>query len=88
MVLVLCRALDLDDIELVQMLLDEKKLDLDGAYALHYTAAYCNARTLARLLDLGSGGKPIWSCALLFSTCGFLVALQRVCKRNQLLWSH
>jgi hypothetical protein len=85
LVWLLCRALDLDDIELVQMLLDEKKLDLDGAYALHYAAAYCNARTLARLLDLGSGGKPTSLCALLFSICGFLVALQRVCKRNQLL---
>lgn len=85
LVWLLCRALDLDDIELVQMLLDEKKLDLDGAYALHYAAAYCNARTLARLLDLGSGGKPTSLCALLFSICGFLVALHRVCKRNQLL---
>ena len=76
----MCRALDLDDIELVQMLLDEKKLDLDGAYALHYAAAYCNARTLARLLDLGSGGKPISLCALLFSICGFLLHFKEFLK--------
>ncbi|KAG0555906.1 hypothetical protein KC19_11G011600 [Ceratodon purpureus] len=47
------RALDSDDIELVQLLLDEKKLSLDGAHGLHYAAAYCHPRTLAHLLDLG-----------------------------------
>lgn len=51
------RALDSDDIELVRLLLDEKKLDLDGAHALHYAAAYCHPRTLVRLLELKLAGK-------------------------------
>ncbi|XP_024403980.1 BTB/POZ domain and ankyrin repeat-containing protein NPR1 [Physcomitrium patens] len=46
------RALDSDDIELVQLLLDEGKLDLNEACGLHYAAAYCHPRTLAHLLEL------------------------------------
>ncbi|XP_024359583.1 regulatory protein NPR4 [Physcomitrium patens] len=46
------RALDSDDVELVRLLLDEKKLDFDGAHGLHYAAAYCHPRTLAHLLEL------------------------------------
>ncbi|KAG0609169.1 hypothetical protein M758_8G163200 [Ceratodon purpureus] len=46
------RALDSDDVELVRMLVDEKKLNLDQAHGLHYAAAYCHPRTLAHLLDL------------------------------------
>lgn len=51
------RALDSDDVELVQLLLDEKTLNLNGAHALHYAAAYCHPRTLAHLLDLDLAGK-------------------------------
>ena len=51
------RALDSDDIELVRLLLDEKKISLDGAHGLHYAAAYCHPRTLAHLLDLGVAGQ-------------------------------
>lgn len=53
------RALESDDIELVRLLLDEKKLSLDGAHGLHYAAAYCHPRTLAHLLDLGLAGRDI-----------------------------
>lgn len=53
------RALDSDDLELVRLLLEEKKLDLDGAHALHYAAAYCHPRTLAHLLDLELAGTEI-----------------------------
>jgi regulatory protein NPR1 len=52
-----CRALDSDDIELVRLLLEEKKLNLDGAHALHYAAAHCDPRTMAMLLDLKAAGK-------------------------------
>lgn len=51
------RALDSDDIELVQLLLDEGKLDLNEACGLHYAAAYCHPRTLAHLLELDIAGK-------------------------------
>jgi regulatory protein NPR1 len=51
------RALDSDDVELVRMLVDEKKLDLDGAHGLHYAAAFCHPRTLAHLLDLDIAGN-------------------------------
>lgn len=58
------RALDSDDVELVRMLADEKKLDLDGAYGLHYAAAYCHPRTLTDLLDLELAGKMY--CVVVF----------------------
>lgn len=57
------RALDSDDIELVQLLLDEKKLDLDGAHALHYAAAYCDPKTLAEVLELGVAGIVLSLCS-------------------------
>ncbi|KAJ7519866.1 hypothetical protein O6H91_20G059000 [Diphasiastrum complanatum] len=47
------KALDSDDIELVQLLLKESRLTIDSAYALHYAAAYCDKKTMAELLDLG-----------------------------------
>ncbi|XP_042507437.1 BTB/POZ domain and ankyrin repeat-containing protein NPR1-like [Macadamia integrifolia] len=47
------RALDSDDVELVRMLLKEGHTTLDGAYALHYAVAYCDAKTTTELLDLG-----------------------------------
>jgi regulatory protein NPR1 len=46
------RALDLDDVELVQMLLKEEKTDLDSTYALHYAAMYCDPKIMADLLRL------------------------------------
>ncbi|PRQ46873.1 putative chromatin remodeling & transcription regulator ABTB family [Rosa chinensis] len=48
------RALDSDDVELVRMLLKEGHTNLDDAHALHYAVAYCDAKTTAELLDLGS----------------------------------
>ncbi|KAF8034136.1 hypothetical protein BT93_C0418 [Corymbia citriodora subsp. variegata] len=47
------RALDSDDVELVRMLLREAHTTLDGACALHYAVAYCDAKTTTELLDLG-----------------------------------
>ncbi|XP_010049459.2 BTB/POZ domain and ankyrin repeat-containing protein NPR1 isoform X1 [Eucalyptus grandis] len=47
------RALDLDDVDLVRMLLKEGHTTLDDAHALHYAVAYCDAKTLTELLDLG-----------------------------------
>ncbi|KAM7509690.1 hypothetical protein LguiA_020143 [Lonicera macranthoides] len=46
------RALDSDDVELVQMLLKEGHSTLDDACALHYAVAYCDAKTTTELLDL------------------------------------
>ncbi|OIT37731.1 PREDICTED: BTB/POZ domain and ankyrin repeat-containing protein NPR1 [Nicotiana attenuata] len=46
------RALDSDDVELLQMLLREGHTTLDDAFALHYAVAYCDAKTTAELLDL------------------------------------
>ncbi|KAL3646163.1 hypothetical protein CASFOL_011343 [Castilleja foliolosa] len=48
------RALDSDDIELVKLLLDESNITLDGAFALHYAAAYCNPKTVNEVLNLGN----------------------------------
>lgn len=42
---------------MVRLLLEEKKLNLDGAHALHYAAAHCDPRTMAMLLDLKAAGK-------------------------------
>ncbi|MCO5598947.1 hypothetical protein L7F22_053046 [Adiantum nelumboides] len=47
------KALDSDDVELVCLLLKERQLSLDDAYALHYAASYCDPRTLQELLELG-----------------------------------
>ncbi|KAJ7548976.1 hypothetical protein O6H91_07G035500 [Diphasiastrum complanatum] len=46
------KALDLHDIELVQLLLTESRLTVDSAYALHYAASYCDSKTTAELMDL------------------------------------
>lgn len=46
------RALDSDDIELVRLLMEESKLSLDAAYALHYAAAYCTGKILKELLNM------------------------------------
>ncbi|XP_051115567.1 BTB/POZ domain and ankyrin repeat-containing protein NPR1-like [Andrographis paniculata] len=48
------RALDSDDIELVELLMAESNISLDAAYALHYTAAYCNPKILNKVLSLGN----------------------------------
>lgn len=47
------KALDSDDVELVQLLLKEGQVTLDGAYALHYAVAYCDPRTVKDILELG-----------------------------------
>ncbi|MCO5558571.1 hypothetical protein L7F22_012156 [Adiantum nelumboides] len=47
------KALDSDDVELVCLLLKERQLSLDDAYALHYAASYCDPHTLQELLELG-----------------------------------
>ncbi|XP_059634811.1 BTB/POZ domain and ankyrin repeat-containing protein NPR1-like [Cornus florida] len=46
------RALDSDDVKLVEMLLEEGHTTLDDAHALHYAVAYCDAKTTTELLDL------------------------------------
>lgn len=46
------KALDSDDVELVQLLLKEKKVSLDDAHALHYAASYCDPHTVQELLEL------------------------------------
>jgi hypothetical protein len=66
------RALDSDDIELVRLLLDEKRISLDGAHGLHYAAAYCHPRTLAHLLDLGLAGEE-YSIDLIMSSCALRI---------------
>lgn len=47
------KALDSDDVELVRLLLNEGRVSLDSAYALHYAAAYCDPRTVNDILELG-----------------------------------
>ncbi|KAJ0964577.1 hypothetical protein J5N97_025715 [Dioscorea zingiberensis] len=47
------RALDSDDVELVQMLLKEGHTTLDGACALHYAVAHCDSKTTKELLEMG-----------------------------------
>lgn len=47
------RALDSDDIELVQMLLKEGHATLDDAYALHYAVAHCDFKITKELLEIG-----------------------------------
>lgn len=48
------RALDSDDVELVKLLLEESKISLDAACALHYAAAYCNPKIVNEVLNLGN----------------------------------
>ncbi|KAH7437069.1 hypothetical protein KP509_05G055000 [Ceratopteris richardii] len=47
------KALDSHDIELVQLLLKEGKVTLDGANALHYAVAYCDTHLVNAVLQLG-----------------------------------
>ncbi|XP_044509270.1 BTB/POZ domain and ankyrin repeat-containing protein NPR1-like [Mangifera indica] len=47
------KALDSDDVELVKLLLSESDITLDEANALHYAAAYCDAKVLSEILSLG-----------------------------------
>jgi hypothetical protein len=46
------RALDLDDVELVQMLLMEERTTINSTYGLHYAAMYCDPKIMADLLKL------------------------------------
>jgi len=46
------RALDLDDVELVQMLLKEERTTLNYTYGLHYAAMYCDPKIMVDLLKL------------------------------------
>lgn len=46
------RALESDDVELLQMLLTEAHTTLDEACALHYAVAFCNSKTTMDLLNL------------------------------------
>lgn len=47
------KALDSHDVELVQLLLKEGRVSLDGAHALHYAVAYCDPHLVKDLLELG-----------------------------------
>ncbi|MCO5577493.1 hypothetical protein L7F22_031324 [Adiantum nelumboides] len=47
------KALDSHDLELVQLLLKEGRVSLDGAYALHYAVAYCGSHLVKDILELG-----------------------------------
>lgn len=46
------RALDSDDVELIELLLSESKVTLNDACALHYAAAYSDPKTFKKVLDL------------------------------------
>ncbi|KAH0983762.1 hypothetical protein GBA52_010939 [Prunus armeniaca] len=47
------KALDSDDVELVELLLKESDITLDDAYALHYAVAYCDPKVVKEVLGLG-----------------------------------
>nr|APG55777.1 non-expressor of pathogenesis-related 1 [Lilium hybrid division VII] len=47
------RALDSDDVALVELLLTESNVTLDDANALHYAAMYCDSKVVAEILELG-----------------------------------
>ncbi|KAJ8543444.1 hypothetical protein K7X08_005967 [Anisodus acutangulus] len=49
------KALDSDDIELLQLLLGESNITLNEACALHYAATYCNSKVVNEVLELGLG---------------------------------
>jgi hypothetical protein len=65
------RALDLDDVELVQMLLKEEKTDLNSTYALHYAAMYCDPKIMADLLRLEIAGDMHVCCKLTHQSACF-----------------
>ncbi|KAJ0251409.1 Regulatory protein NPR2 [Hirschfeldia incana] len=46
------KALESDDLALVDMLLKEGHTNLDDAYALHFAVAYCDVQTATDLLEL------------------------------------
>lgn len=46
------KALESDDLALVDMLLNEGHTNLDDAYALHFAVAYCDVQTAKDLLEL------------------------------------
>lgn len=47
------KALDSDDVELLRLLLSESnEISLNNAFALHYAAAYSDAKTFKKVLDL------------------------------------
>ncbi|CAM0875527.1 unnamed protein product [Alopecurus aequalis] len=48
------KALDSDDVDLVDLLLQESGITLDDALAIHYAAAYCEPKVLAGMLNLES----------------------------------
>nr|GLL30024.1 regulatory protein NPR3 isoform X1 [Ipomoea trifida] len=47
------KALDSDDVELVNLLLTESDVTLDEAYALHYAIAHCDPKIVTEVLSLG-----------------------------------
>ncbi|GER48254.1 ankyrin repeat family protein [Striga asiatica] len=53
------RALDLDDVQLVKLLLDESNLTLDETYALHYAAAFCSPKVFDEVWSLGKADLNI-----------------------------
>lgn len=48
------KALDCDDVDLANLLLEESGITLDGALAIHHAAAYCEPKVLAQILKLKS----------------------------------
>lgn len=46
------KALDSDDVELLELLLEESEITLDDAHALHYAVAYCNPKVVSKVLIL------------------------------------
>ncbi|CAJ1971307.1 unnamed protein product [Sphenostylis stenocarpa] len=47
------KALDSDDVELLKLLLNESRVTLDDAYALHYACAYSDSKVIQEVLGLG-----------------------------------
>ncbi|CAL0315865.1 unnamed protein product [Lupinus luteus] len=47
------KALDIDDVELLKLLLNESSVTLDDACALHYACAYSQAKVVQEVLTLG-----------------------------------
>lgn len=46
------KALDSDDVELMNLLLNESNITLDNAFALHYAVAYCDPKIVKEVLGL------------------------------------
>ncbi|KAL1347878.1 hypothetical protein AAHE18_07G038000 [Arachis hypogaea] len=47
------KAMDSDDVELLKLLLNESKVTLNDAYALHYACAYSDSKVIQEVLNLG-----------------------------------